>query len=68
MRSDVDDGGEGWGGILTMHKGVRQRSLVVVRAMGNIRLNVVDEGGERGGGVEAMHECGIVIFSFCYCE
>ena len=52
--SDVDDGGEGWGGILMMHNGVRQRCLVVVTAMGNIRLNVVDKGGEGGGGVEAI--------------
>jgi hypothetical protein len=44
--SDVDDGGEGWGGILMMHKGVRRRCLVVVRAMGNICLNVVDEESE----------------------
>ena len=35
--SDVDDGGEGWGGILMMHKGVRQQCLVVVRAMGEQR-------------------------------
>ncbi len=52
--SDVDDGGEGWGGILMMHKGVRRRCLVVVRVMGNIHLNVVDEEGEGGGGVEAF--------------
>ncbi len=50
--SDVDDGGERWGGILMMHKGVRRRCLVVVRVMGNICLNVVDEGGEAG--VEAI--------------
>jgi hypothetical protein len=37
-----------------MHKGVRQQCLVVVRAMGNICLNVVDEKGEGGGGVEAI--------------
>ncbi len=36
-----------------MHKGVRRQCLVVVRAMGNIRLNVIDEEGEGGGGVEA---------------
>ncbi len=52
--SDVDDGGEGWWGILMMHNGVRQQYLVVVRVMGNIHLNVVDEGGEGGGGVEAI--------------
>ncbi len=46
--------GRNGGGILMMHKGVRQRCLVVVRAMGNIRLNVVDEEGEGGGGVEAI--------------
>ena len=28
--------------------------MVVVKAMGNIRQNVVDEGGEGGGGVEAI--------------
>ncbi len=42
------------GGILMMHKGVRRQCLVVVRAMGNIRSNVVDEGGEGGGGVDAI--------------
>ncbi len=42
------------GGILMMHKGVWRRCLVLVRAMGNIRLNVVDEGGEGGGGVEVI--------------
>ncbi len=52
--SDVDDGGEGWGEILMMHNGVRQQCLVVVKAMGNICLNVVDKGGEGGGGVEAI--------------
>ncbi len=52
--SDVDDGEEGWGGILMMHNGVRQRCLVVVTAMGNIRLNIIDEGGEGRGGVEAI--------------
>ncbi len=52
--SNVDDGGEGWGGILMMHKGVQRQCLVVVRAMGNIHLNIVDEGGEGGGGVEAI--------------
>ena len=46
--------GRDGGGILMMHKGVRRRCLVVVRAMGNIRLNVVDEEGEGGGGVEAI--------------
>ncbi len=60
--SDVDDGGERWGGILMMHKGVQRQCLVVVRAIGNIRSNVVDEGGEGRGGVEAMHGGGIVIF------
>jgi hypothetical protein len=59
--SNVDDGGEGWGGILMMHKGVRRRCLVVVRAMGNICLNVIDEKAEGGGGVEAMHGGGIVF-------
>jgi hypothetical protein len=52
--SDVDDREEGWGGILMMHKGVRGRCLVVVRAKGNIHLNVVDEEEEGGGGVEAI--------------
>ena len=52
--SDVHDVGERWGGILMMHNGVWQRCLVVVRAMGNIRLNVVDKGGEGGRGVEAI--------------
>ena len=52
--SNVDDGGEGWGGILMMHNGVRRRCSVVVRAMGNICLNVVDEEGEGGVGVEAI--------------
>ncbi len=42
------------GGILMMHKGVRRRCLVVVRAMGNIRLNIIDEEGEGGEGVEAI--------------
>jgi hypothetical protein len=37
-----------------MHKGVQRQCLVVVRAMGNIRLNVVDEEGEGGEGVEAI--------------
>ncbi len=55
--SDVHDGGEGWEGILMMHNGVRRRCLVVVTAMGNIRLNVVDKGGEGGGGEEAIF-CG----------
>ncbi len=43
--SNVDDGGEGWGGILTMHKGVRERCLVVVRVICDIRLSNVDDGG-----------------------
>ncbi len=47
--SNVDDGGEGWGGILMMHNGVQRQCLVVVRAMGNICLHVVDEGGEGEG-------------------
>ncbi len=59
--SNVDDGGEGWEGILMMHKGVRWCCLVVVRAMSNIHLNVIDEGGKGGGGVEVMHGGGIVF-------
>ncbi len=61
--SNVDDVGEGCGGILMMHKGVRRRYLVVVRAMGNICLNVVDEGGEGGGGVEAIFAAVDIVVS-----
>jgi hypothetical protein len=46
--SNVDDGGEGWGGILTMHKWVRQGCLVVVRVICDIRIS--------NGGILVMHK------------
>ncbi len=46
--------GRDGGGILMMHNRVRRRCLAVVRAMGNICLNVIDEEGKGGGEVEAI--------------